>query len=74
MNCLKLAANRGNNYARGHLAELQYQLKLFTEAASTSKTVFDHYQSNPSDFDDTKESEGLAISVFVLGRCVMVSL
>ena len=23
MNCLKLAAQRGNNYARGHLAELQ---------------------------------------------------
>lgn len=71
LSCLKGAAEKGNNYARGYLAELQYKLKLFTEAALSGKTVYDSYKTDDGEFITETEQEGLAIGTFILGRCLM---
>ena len=74
LTCLKGAASKGNNYARGYLAELYYKLKLFTECALSGKTVYDMYKTDDQQFMSETEQEGLAIATFMLGRCLMVSL
>jgi len=68
--CLKASAMSGNCYARGHLAELQYKLKLYTEAAHTCKSVYDHYLNTTENFNCEHEREGLAIAAFILGVCL----
>ena len=73
LTCLKGAAAKGNNYARGYLAELYYKLKLFTECALSGKTVYDMYKTDDQQFMSETEQEGLAIATFMLGRCLMVS-
>ena len=74
LTCLKGAAAKGNNYARGYLAELYYKLKLFTECALSGKTVYDMYKTDDQQFMSETEQEGLAVATFLLGRCLMVSL
>ena len=74
LECLKGAAAKGNNYARGYLAELYYKLKLFTECALSGKTVYDMYKTDDQQFMSETEQEGLAVATFLLGRCLMVSL
>ena len=74
LECLKGAAAKGNNYARGYLAELYYKLKLFTECALSGKTVYDIYKTDDQQFMSETEQEGLAVATFLLGRCLMVSL
>ena len=74
LTCLKGAAAKGNNYARGYLAELYYKLKLFTECALSAKTVYDIYKTDDQQFISETEQEGLAIASFMLGRCLMVSI
>jgi len=71
LTCLKGAASKGNNYARGYLAELYYKLKLFTECALSGKTVYDMYKTDDQQFMSETEQEGLAIATFMLGRCLM---
>ena len=74
INCLKSAAENGSNFARGHLAEMLFRLKLYTESVRYAKMVYDQYKSDESDvFEERHEAEGLAISCYILGRCLMVS-
>lgn len=75
IDCLKTAAESGSNFARGHLAELCFRMKLFTESVRHAKSSYDQYKSGDASenvFADPLEAEGLAISCYILGRCLMV--
>ena len=72
IDCLKLAADSGSNFARGHLAELLFRLKLFSEAVQYAKMAYDQYKSEGI-FEDASELEGLTISCYIPGRCLLVS-
>ena len=76
IDCLKTAAESGSNFARGHLAELLFRMKLFTESVRHAKSSYDQYKSDDSGviFSNRNEAEGLAISCYILGRCLMVRL
>ena len=74
LNCLKMAASNGCNFARGHLAELLYGMKLYTEAVQYAKAAYDQYKSGNSEsiVNSRTELEGVAISCYILGRCLTV--
>ena len=73
IDCLKLAAESGSNFARGHLSELLFRLKLFSEAVQYAKMTYDQYKTEGS-FQDESELQGLTISCYILGRCLLVKL